>query len=250
MTRSGRCGLACSRAGRMGMPPVDSERRSVRRMSMRPREERRRRAASRVASLRERGWIAPRSSSSSAGPARRKGVCSAGARTAYRLIRSAPRASALRRRVSASTRRRKAATPVRTSSRVKREAKLLPEAGPLTPDPEPPEPPLPSPEPPGASSAASCMRASAPAMAVCGARVSRACWAENEPVVAALARAPSSATTRAASSSRARSSPAARARARSSRSSAARQRRSSRVAGGASASTPERSPRAAGNHTS
>ena len=136
-TRSGRCGARLLRAGRTGTPPVDIRRRRVLRMSISPR---RAGAGGRpcVASFLAIGAIARRSSLDLGGAREEERVCSAGGgRTAYRLIRSAPRASALRRRVSTSTRRRKAATAARSSSRVKRSANRLPLGGPPVPAPSP-----------------------------------------------------------------------------------------------------------------
>ena len=220
-------------------------------MSISPRAARRRLAAIRLASFLARGVIVERNSCTSVAPARRKGVCSAGGRTAYRLIRSGPRASALRRRDSISTRRRNSATAARNSSRVKRSANPLPVGMPPAPVPLPPDPPLPSPEPPATSSPASCNRARAAAMATSGERASRAWADEKPPVLASLGSAPSSETTRAARVSRASSSAAARAAANSSRRAAARARRSAGSRGVVrSASSPVRVPRAAGNQRS
>ena len=56
-TRSGRWGERDFRAGRIGTPPVDIERRRVRRRSISPRAARRRRAASREASFLASGAI-------------------------------------------------------------------------------------------------------------------------------------------------------------------------------------------------
>ena len=249
-TRSGRCGERRRRAGRIGTPPVDIERRSVLRMSISPRAARRRLAAIRLASFLARGVIVERNSCTSVAPARRKGVCSAGGRTAYRLIRSGPRASALRRRDSISTRRRNSATAARNSSLVKRSAKPPPAGLPCVPLPLPPDPPLPSPRPPGTSSAASRIRSTAPAMASWGASRSSACAEDQLPVLASLGRRPSSATVRAASRSIASRSAAASATANSSRRAAARTRRSAGSVGRSRSSTPMRPPRADGNQMS
>ena len=112
-TSSGRPGrgLRCTRF--TGTPPVDIERRSVRRMSIPPRWARRRRAASRVARWRPSGATRRRRSARVSAFAERKSVCSAWRRTPVRAAASRPRISEPRRDVSACTMRRNSAIRAR-----------------------------------------------------------------------------------------------------------------------------------------
>ena len=88
---SGRWGARWRNAVSNGTPPVDSERRTVRRMSSPPRLERRRFIATRDASLRASGLIARLSSLISSLVADKKSRSSGRGRTAYRATASAPR---------------------------------------------------------------------------------------------------------------------------------------------------------------
>ena len=89
-------------------------------MSIRPRWARRRRAASRVASLRDSGRTVVRSSSSCWRLALRKSMRSLPGRTACRVTTSRPRCSAVRRRASDATMARNRSMLRRTSSRSSR----------------------------------------------------------------------------------------------------------------------------------